>query len=710
MLCSISRYIALGVTFCMLFFGVKTVISDDLGPYAELYELLPNSMHTGARFLVEHMPEKDRGTISSVFLAEHIQYAYKARDTYSWAADIPKAIFLNYALPYANLDETREQWMEKLFADASVLVADAESAEEAVLLLNETLFSHYGVVYSRERPKACQSPGESIAAQKASCTGLSILLVNACRAIGIPARVVGTPLWLDRSGNHTWVEVFVEDEWKFVGAAEPGPLNEGWFVNKASQQQEDVPIHSIYAASFKTAETYFPLPWNRQYKSVPAFNVTRRYTQSNQGPLSVADIEKALADHSLENLLESDAMHVAVEDLDAVSDLVWQAYVTEVKQDEVRQQEHAGDFVTHGDIKKRYAYTKVGEKPAEGYPLYIALHGGGGTSAGINDIQWQQMQSYYLSGLTNGIYAATRGVTDTWNLHFVHDSYPLYDRLIQNMIVFEGVDPNRVYIMGYSAGGDGVYQIGARMPDRWAGAAMSAGHHNNVSPVNYANLPLLIQMGARDTAYNRNKAAAEYAVQLRALRSEAPDLYRHDAYLHVGRGHGIMDRDGKGRPQQIYADYEEWLDLRDEARVTETNTYSIHWLEPFVRNPLPKRVIWDSATTTRYNGNRSYWIEGEPKGEMEPGQARIDVHLLPQANAIQFDTLEHPVTIFLNQDMLDLSKTIKIHLPQGQTLTTRPKPNLQTLVHSVLDRGDPSYLFPVKLNLYINPEGDWVLQ
>ncbi len=707
-----------GRRFC--FSIVVVVFGLQLGPvlgrvyaadmHAEVMDLLPERMHAGAAFILKHMPDQDRETVGTDFLAEHIRYAYKAKDQFVWAQDVPEDLFLNDVLPYANLDETRERWRKRLFEEVPPLVAGAESAAEAVKMLNEKLFPHYGVVYSRERPKACQSPFESIAAQKASCTGLSILLVNACRAIGIPARVVGTPLWADRSGNHTWVEVFVEGAWKFVGAAEPSPLNAGWFVNKASQQQEEVPIHAIYAASFEPADTHFPLPWNWQYHGVPAFNVTQRYAPSHPDSVSVTEIEASLADDALVTLLEADTLHLAVEELDVVSDLVWRAYLRDVKQDEVRQQEHAGDFVTHGDVTKRYAYTKVGEKPADGYPLFIALHGGGGAPTQLNDGQWQHMQSYYLGGITNGIYVATRGVTDTWNLHFVHDSYPLYDRLIQNMIVFEGVNPNRIYIMGFSAGGDGVYQIGARTADRWAAAAMSAGHHNSVSPVNYANLPLLIQMGAHDTAHNRNTAAAEYAMQLRALQREASGLYHHSAYLHVGRGHGIMDRDGQGRPQRIYADPEEWLEVRDEARVTQTNTYSVHWLEPFVRDPLPQRVIWDSATTTRYNGNRLYWLAGEPKEGTEPGQARIDARLLPEANAIQFDKLEHPVTILLNQHMLDLGKPIEIRLPEGQTLTTQARPTLQTLIRSALERGDPYYLFPVKLDLLVNPEGDWIVQ
>ena len=448
-------------------------------------------------------------------------------------------------------------------------------------------------------------------------------------------------------------------------------------------------------------------------EGVPAVHVTHRHTAPQRGILTVAQIEQQLVSHALAELLESgeiDGLQVAVEDLGLVGELVWQTYLRDVKADERRVQEHADKRILHGDKTMRYTDQRVGEKPAEGYPLYIALHGGGGAPTRVNDSQWLQMQSYYLAGITNGIYVATRGVTDTWNLHFVDESYPLYDRLIQNMVVFEGVNPNRVYLLGFSAGGDGVYQIGARMADRWAGAAMSAGHHNSVSPVNYAQLPLLIQMGARDGAYNRNTAAAEYGAQLRSLQGRYPGLYRHDVYLHVGRGHGIMDRDARGLPQQIYADPMAWLALRNAAQVTHTNTYSIHWLAPFTRNPLPERVIWDSATTTKYNGNRLNWLRGRPEEGMEQRQVRIDVRYIPDANAIRFEKLDHPVTILLNQHMLDLDKPAKIHLPGGQTLTVQPVPRLDVLIDSLLERGDPDFMFPVKIDLIINAEGDWIVQ
>jgi predicted esterase len=168
----------------------------------------------------------------------------------------------------------------------------------------------------------------------------------------------------------------------------------------------------------------------------------------------------------------------------------------------------------------RYEYRKIGPRPEAGHPLYIALHGGGSAPTAVNDRAWNHMKIYYLSSVTNGVYVAPRGVADTWNLHSVAASYPLYDRLIENMILFEGVDPNRVYLLGYSAGGDGVYQVSPRMADRFAAANMSAGHHNNVNPSNLCNLPFLMQVGENDKAYGRNRATVHYNMRMDDLQQQ----------------------------------------------------------------------------------------------------------------------------------------------------------------------------------------------
>ena len=113
----------------------------------------------------------------------------------------------------------------------------------------------------------------------ASCTGLSVLLVDACRAVGVPARLVGTPLWSDNSGNHTWVEIW-DNGWHFTGACEPtgNALDQGWFIDRASKAIRDDRRHAIYAVTFRRNGQNFPMVWARDNSDVFAVNVTDRYT------------------------------------------------------------------------------------------------------------------------------------------------------------------------------------------------------------------------------------------------------------------------------------------------------------------------------------------------------------------------------------------------------------------------------------------------
>ena len=140
--------------------------------------------------------------------------------------------------------------------------------------LNTHAFETLQVAYhAMKRPKPDQSPYESMAAHSASCTGLSIVLTDVLRSVGIPARVAGTPMWADQSGNHTWVEIW-DGTWHHIGAAEPTELDHAWFREKAAQTDSH---HPIYVASFEPTGLSFPLRWAPQLKFVPAVDVTKNY-------------------------------------------------------------------------------------------------------------------------------------------------------------------------------------------------------------------------------------------------------------------------------------------------------------------------------------------------------------------------------------------------------------------------------------------------
>jgi hypothetical protein len=241
---------------------------------------VPKDQRTGMAFLVENMPPTDLTSLKADFLLTNVDLAYKARKEVPWGKDVPEELFLNDVLPYANVDEKRDAWRKEFYDLCMPLVKDCKTPTEAVQRLNAELFKKLKLGYSTQRKAPNQSPKESIEQGKASCTGLSIVLSDAARAVGIPARLVGTPLWADKRGNHTWVEIW-DKGWHFTGACEPDPsgLDRGWFVGAAAQAKKDVPEHAIYAASFKKSKQHFPLVWAMSKKDVPAENVTERYAK-----------------------------------------------------------------------------------------------------------------------------------------------------------------------------------------------------------------------------------------------------------------------------------------------------------------------------------------------------------------------------------------------------------------------------------------------
>ena len=265
-------------------------------------------------WLIEHMPESDLTTMTSDRLVENVSLARAAFDESPWRDEVPLHIYRDAVLPYACINETRDDWRADFRRRFSPLVAEAVTTSQAAAILNNTIFKTLDVIYSTKRPRADQSPLESIEAGMASCTGLSILLVDACRSVGIPARLVGTPLWTDGSGNHSWVEIYDSGRWHFTGAAEPtGPdLDKAWFSARASVAIEGHPEHAILAVTWRRVPLSFPLPWAPGNRSVRAVDVTSRYASIvDEVPEGMMRVRFVAVDH--DGTRQSVPLRVAVQ-------------------------------------------------------------------------------------------------------------------------------------------------------------------------------------------------------------------------------------------------------------------------------------------------------------------------------------------------------------------------------------------------------------
>lgn len=262
---------------------ILSVLAGELEDFVSLAQQKHGDFgQKAARFLVAGMPEQDRKTLKKEFLLENLDLALQARAEFPWAKEVPENVFLNDVLPYASLDETRESWRADFLNLCRPLVKDSQTATQAVQAINGQFFKIINVHYNTGRKAPNQSPSESRKLGMATCTGLSILLVDACRSVGVPARIAGTALWADKRGNHTWTEVYDRGEWFFTGSDEYDAkgLNRGWFVNDASKAIAEKWEHAIWATSWRKTQDAFPMVWNIRSKEVSAINVTGRYAKS----------------------------------------------------------------------------------------------------------------------------------------------------------------------------------------------------------------------------------------------------------------------------------------------------------------------------------------------------------------------------------------------------------------------------------------------
>ena len=315
-----------------------------------------------------------------------------------------------------------------------------------------------------------------------------------------------------------------------------------------------------------------------------------------------------------------------------------------------------------GDSMKLW-WTVYGERPADGRSLWISLHGGGGTTPEVNDQQWRNQMRLYRP--SEGVYVAPRSPLEAWDMWCQQPIDSMYRVLIRTMIVHYGVNPDKVYLMGYSAGGDGVWRMAPRMADHWAAASMMAGHPGDVRLENLLNTPFMIWCGANDAAYNRNRLDRERGVQMDSLQQTCPDGYIHETHIMEGKGH--------------------WMDREDAAAVP--------WMAQYKRQAWPRHVIWQQEAVLRPD---FYWLSA-PRRELKRGM-RVDATV--EKNTINITRMDYSeLTLYLSDELVNLRKPITVKIRGKRVFKGRVKPSADTYRQTLYERQDPRFAAPCKITV-----------
>ena len=351
----------------------------------------------------------------------------------------------------------------------------------------------------------------------------------------------------------------------------------------------------------------------------------------------------------------------------AVRQVVWEAFKS-APIHAVAKQDFEQRRVSFGGYTSPFTIKYVGTRPANGWGLFIALHGGGNAPKELNDEQWGEMQHYYRDHPESGgyIYLALRAPNDTWNGFYDDYVYPLIANLIHECVLFANVDPNKVFLIGYSHGGYGAFAIGPKEPDLFAAihASAAAPTDGETAAENLRNTPFTCMLGGLDTMYGRRWRDEKFRDEIQNLRGQRDDIYPVRVTIVEGNGHtGLPDRD------------------------------MIAQMLPAVRDPVPRELSWrltDKVITD------FFWLRVNAPGKGEKITATI------KENSIMINTTNiTTASLLLDDRLVDLTQPVTINL-NGQILHPQTLPSLRTLCETMARRCDYGLAFSVEYLLPLN--------
>jgi len=329
-----------------------------------------------------------------------------------------------------------------------------------------------------------------------------------------------------------------------------------------------------------------------------------------------------------------------------------------------RSKEMENQVIKLKDKKIKFDIKHFGEQGEDGWSLFISLHGGGGTTESENNRLWNRHKTLYE--LEDGILFTPRSPSNTWNMWFQSHVDTFFNRIIQNMIAFHNVDPNKIYIMGRSAGGDGIYQVAPRMADRFAAAAMSAGHPNDSSPLGLRNTAFTIHMGENDSLYNRNDMAVKWGNDLKKLNEEDPEGYRYYIKIYKNKGH--------------------WMDNLEAS--------ALDWMSDFIRNPYPSKVVWKQGNVLH---KRFYWLRNEDPSFGDLIECNIDDQIITVLSSSS-----SKITIQLNDDLVDMDREITVNYLGRQLFKGFVYRDIDIIKRSIREYGDPKSVYYGEIRLTLD--------
>ena len=340
------------------------------------------------------------------------------------------------------------------------------------------------------------------------------------------------------------------------------------------------------------------------------------------------------------------------------------------------------------DAVMPYYYGTKGDKPAEGWPLYLYIHG-----SGPKEHEWSTgyvlcsrfadaPSLYFIPQIPN------EGAYYRW---WQRSKQFAWERLLRQAFINDDIDARRVYIFGISEGGYGSQRLASFYADYLAAAGpMAGGEIPSEAPAeNCGHIGFTLRTGANDFMFARHLLTARTHELLDSLQRCHPEEYNHRVELIPGRGHGI-----------------------DYAPTTP-------WLSYFTRTVHPRHFVWEDYPMDGLY-RRGFYNIAVHERDTTGGNERTRYEMSIEGNTINLtvDRISYEVTerephwgipikhlkhrtpstegcftLYLADDMVDFSKQVTLIVNGKQVYTGKVKPDVQHMVNSCTTFFDPERVY-----------------
>ena len=342
-----------------------------------------------------------------------------------------------------------------------------------------------------------------------------------------------------------------------------------------------------------------------------------------------------------------------------------------------------------------YYFIRKGERPDSGYPLFLYMHGSGDKTS-----EWETgyricssfddaPSLYFVPQIPNGY-----GELYRWA---IQSKQWAWEKLLRLAFLEKDIDPNRIYFFGISEGGYGSQRLASFYADYLAGAGPMAGGEplKNAPMENLANIAFSLRTGERDYGFARNYMTYNAAMTIDSLRKVHPEHYNYFIELVPGMGHGINY--DKTTPwlckfsRNAHPTYFYWEDYDMYGR-HRTGFYNIKVNEPS-RSSDEERTCYE----VRMEGNT---VDVTVKNvAYTTTQAMYNIPMIFSKEYSH--ATKGNITIFLNEELFDLSKPVKVMVNGKEAFCGNVTPDVKAMVESCAEYFDPERVFPAMINVDI---------